>query len=97
LPDVMLNIRIRDLVLGGHILESVVVGSLGRAQEGGGIMRDETGLPPFLQILTRVSNQIAIRNKRTMEMDQMTGGGSHADRIPPRGIYLHGGIGEVAS
>src|SRR5207244_4767385 len=34
-------------------------------------------------------------NKSLLEPDNMTGGGPHPDRAPPRGIDLNGGIGKI--
>src|SRR5437588_8858217 len=48
LTDVMLNIRVVNLVLRGDVLQGVVVSGLGSAQKRSRIVRNEASLPSLL-------------------------------------------------
>src|SRR5688572_13576123 len=96
LTDVMLDIRILDLVLRGYVLHRVVERGFRCSEKRRGIMRNKTGLPPFLQILAGITNDVRLWNKRSPEMDQMAGGRTHPDRIPPGGIDRDRWVGKIA-
>src|SRR6185369_10687820 len=72
------------------------VGGFGGAEESRGVVRNEARLPAFLEILTRITNQVFVRNERVAEVDQVTGRRAHPDGIPPRRIDLDARIGEIA-
>ena len=92
----MLHVRIFDLFLRGDVVERVVVSSFGGAEEGGGVMRNEARLPAFLEILSRIADQIFVGNERPAKVDQVTDRRAHSDRIPPRRINLDAWIGKIA-
>src|SRR5437588_3253901 len=96
LPEMMLDVRIINFALCLYVLQGVFVSSLRRPQKSRRVMRDETRLPPLLEILTGVADEIGIRNERTTKMDQVTYGGPHSDRIPPRAVDLHCRVGKIA-
>src|SRR5689334_2695576 len=83
LRNVMLNIRIADLVLGSDVFEGEVIRGLGRAQKGGGVMWNEAGLPTFLEILPRIAYQVRFRDECPLKVDEITDGRSHANGVPP--------------
>src|SRR6187549_3471363 len=88
LPEVVLYVRIVNLVLCSDVVKSVVVGCFCGAQKRGGVVWNETRLPAFLEILARVADEIFVGNERVAEVDMMARGCTHANRIPPRGINL---------
>src|SRR5438552_16199182 len=96
LPDMVLDIRIINFVLCLYVLPGVFVGGLRCPQKSCRVMRYENGLPSFLDVLTRVTDEIGVGNEGATKMDQVTYGGTHANRIPPRAVDLHRGVGEIA-
>src|ERR1043165_1495728 len=88
LAEMVLHVWIFDLILRGDVVERVVVRGFGSAEKRGGVVRDETRLPAFFQILAGITNQIGFGNERVAKVDQVTRSCAHADRIPPRGVDL---------
>src|SRR5712692_6659474 len=93
----MLHVWIVNLVLRSQIVESVVVRGFGSAEKSRRIVRNETGLPSFFQILARIADQISVGYEGAPEINQIADRGAHPDRIPPGAVYLDGRVGEFAS
>src|SRR5262249_17356841 len=72
LPDVMLHVRIVDLVLRGDVVERVIVSGFSGAEESRSVMRNEARLPAFLEILSRITDEIVVGNERVVKVDEMT-------------------------
>ena len=83
LTDVVLHVWIVNLVLRRDVVERVVVCGFGRAEESGGVVWNESCLPAFFQILSRVADQVVVWNESATKVDQVAGGRAHSDRIPP--------------
>src|SRR5258708_10857620 len=96
LSDMVLDVRIINFVLCLDVLQGIFVGGLRGPQKSCRVVRYKTGLPSFLDVLTGVTDEIAVGNERTTEMDQVTYGGPHTNRIPPRAVDLHRGVGKIA-
>src|SRR5262245_21498324 len=83
LTYVMLNIRIVRFVLHSQVLDGEIVSGFGSAQKACRVVRDETGLPSFLEVLPRIADQILFRNKSLLKANQVADRTAHADWIPP--------------
>ena len=95
LPYVVLNIGVRHLVLRSYIVEREFIGAFRGPQKRGRIMRDETRLPAFCEILAWRSYDVIIGNERLIKPDHMACCGPHSDGIPPGGINADRGVGKV--
>src|SRR5438105_5022981 len=60
LPNVMLNIRVCDLVLRSHVVERELIRFLCCTQKCGRVMRNEACLPTLCKILARVPNDVFV-------------------------------------
>src|ERR1043166_2418217 len=83
LTDVMLNVRVIDLLLRGDIFKRVFVSGFSRSQESGCIVGNEAGLPPLLHILAWITNDVLFRNESSRKLNQMAHCCAHSNRIPP--------------
>ena len=93
--DVMLNVRVIFFVLALDMLQRIFVSCLGSAKETCGIMRNETSLPAFPNVLAGRTDQIGFRNERVIEANQIADGGAHAYRVPPRIVKSDAGIRQI--
>src|ERR1043165_8901974 len=92
LADVVVDVRVADFALRGQVVYGEVVGRLGRTQKGGGVVRDEARLPPFLEVLAGVAYQVSVGNEGALEMYQMAHGRAHPDGVPPRAVRFDRGV-----
>src|SRR5882724_9549258 len=93
LADVMLHVWIVNLVLRSQIVESIVVRGFGGAEKSRRIVRNETGLPSFFQILAGITDQIHVGYEGAPEIHQIADRGAHPDRIPPGAVYFDSRVG----
>src|SRR5260370_42658870 len=62
LANVMLDVRIVNLILALQILDRIFECGFGSAQEGCRVMVNETGLQSFFDVLPGITNEIIVSN-----------------------------------
>src|SRR5271165_5112388 len=90
------HIRIILPLLLRYRFKRIFVSCLGTPQKSRGIMRREPGLPRFVQILARPSDQILGSDKDFVKAYQVADGGAHSDGIPPDIVEGHARVTKLA-
>src|SRR5436190_14003867 len=96
LTKVVLDVWVLGLVLRHDIIHRVIESRFSRSQKRGRIVWYEAGLPAFLKVLARIADQVALGNEGAAKVHQVTDCCPHPDWIPPRSVYFHRWIGEIA-
>src|SRR5258708_24944060 len=83
LPDMVLDVRVGHLLLGLYIFEGKIGGCFRRPEKGRRVIPNKTRLPAVGEILAGPPNDVFIGNECPVELNDMAGGCSHANGVPP--------------